>query len=96
MAETTLLEFAKTNLRIVNVAFDDNEIKPLIDACKLDLQLAGVNIIDETDSLIKRAIILYLKGNFGFSDDSEKYISQYEKVKNALALSSNYGGDVVV
>ena len=49
-----MLDDVKLALRISNQAYDV-EIADLIDAAKLDLQISGVNKIDETDPLIKRA-----------------------------------------
>ncbi|EPR12494.1 head-tail connector protein [Ruminiclostridium papyrosolvens] len=84
-----LIDDVKLSLRIKTDAFDD-EINPLIEACKIDLKLAGVNVIEETDPLIKRAVILYAKANFGYSEDSEKYKIAYDMQKNSLALSQKY------
>lgn len=90
MAE--LLTEVKTALRIQQstTAFDDAEIIPLITACKIDLKMGGVNQIDEDDPCIRRAIVLYCKGNFGYRSDMEKFAQAYEKFRQALALSGDY------
>lgn len=90
MAE--LLTEVKTALRIQQstTVFDDAEITPLINACKVDLKMSGVNRIDEDDPCIRRAIVLYCKGNFGYRSDMEKFAQAYEKFKQALALSGDY------
>ena len=44
-----MLEKIKQSLRIKNNAFND-EIMDLINACKKDLEIAGVKNIDEEDS----------------------------------------------
>lgn len=63
----------------------------MINACKSDLKLSGITNIDEDDSLIKRAIILYCKANFGLDNkDSEKYNKSYDLLKQHLALSGDY------
>lgn len=71
----------------------DTEIQDLIDSAKADLILSGVletKAID-TDMLIKRAIILYSKANFGLDNkDSEKYQASYDSLKNHLCLSQEY------
>lgn len=90
MAE--LLTEVKTALRIQQstTVFDDAEINPLINACMADLKMAGVNRIDENDPCIRRAVVLYCKGNFGYRSDMEKFAQAYEKFKQALALSGDY------
>ena len=85
-----MLYKVKTALRIKTAAFDDDEIKPIIEACLLDLRLGGVNKVNEDDPLIQRAVVLYAKAHFGFSEDSEKYGQAYEHLKAALALSGDY------
>lgn len=87
-----LLDDVKVCLRLSTTAFDDAEIIPLIDACKLDLSLAGVVLTDEADPLIERAVVLYCKGNFGFDEKSDRYLKAYDSLKNALALSGDYNG----
>lgn len=88
--ENPLLEKIKLALRIRTTALD-SEIDDLIEACKLDLGLAGVSKIEETDPLIQRAMILYCKANFGLENkDSEKYQKSYEMLKTSLALAGDY------
>jgi hypothetical protein len=86
-----LFDNVKAALRITTTTFDSAEITPIINACKLDLGLAGVLIISDTDPLIERAVVEYAKANFGYSDESEKHQKAYEKIKNALALAREYG-----
>lgn len=62
-----MLDKVKNALRVKTTAFDD-EVQGLIDACKADLRLVGVNVPEEkaaegetpaaADPLITRAIIL--------------------------------------
>jgi uncharacterized phage protein (predicted DNA packaging) len=70
----------------------DMEILDLIEAAKADLILSGVldsKVID-TDPLIKRAIILYCKANFGYDEKSEKFEKSYISLKHHLTLSQEY------
>ena len=90
-----LLSDIKVALRIKSTAFDTAEVTPIIEACFLDLRIAGVNVIEETDPLIQRAVILYAKANFGFDGESERYQKAYEALKNSLALSGDYGAYAV-
>lgn len=92
-----MLTDAKRILRInqETVVFND-EIQDLIDGAKADLLLSGVVVIDEIDPLIKRAISIYVKANFGFDNpDAEKLQKSYNLLKTHLCLASDYnGGDV--
>jgi len=87
-----ILETVKRELRVKNTAFD-SEIQSLIDASLLDLQIPQIarNKITESDPLIKRAIILYCKANFGLENpDSEKYQKAYDNLAQKLSLSLMY------
>ena len=87
-----MLEDVKRELRITNTAYD-REVLDLIEAAKADLnipQIEPAKIID-TDPLIKRAIILYCKANFGLDNkDSEKYQKAYDNLVEKLSLSLIY------
>ena len=74
-----------------------DELKGLIDACLLDLQIAGVatkNVTVETqepDALITRAVILYSKAHFGFDNpEAERFERAYLALKQHLSLSEDY------
>ena len=85
-----MLSKIKQSLRITHDALDD-EIIDLIDAAKLDLSISGVQVIDDTDALILRAVTLYSKAHFGLSnEDSEKYLRGYTSLKIHLALCGDY------
>ena len=80
-------------LRINHTRFDA-EITDLIEAAKADLLLGGIKsskVNDNSDALIKRAIICYVKAEFGLDNaDAEKYRSSYDMLKRHLQLSSEY------
>jgi len=84
-----MLEKIKLALRLTNNSFDA-EVEALIAACKADLRIAGVIRIEDSDPLILQAVTLYCKGNFGFADIGEKYLTAYENLKTPLRLA---GGD---
>lgn len=85
-----MLHDVKSSVRIINNKFDV-ELMDLIEAAKMDLLIAGVTKVDEDDPLIKRAIILYCKANFGLDNkDSEKYQNSYENLKEKLSLCGDY------
>jgi uncharacterized phage protein (predicted DNA packaging) len=85
-----MLESVKLALRIT-VSELDEEIQGLIDAAKRDLAISGVDIIDETDPLIRRAIITYCKANFGYDNpEAERFQQSYDMLKQHLSLSYDY------
>ena len=85
-----MLQDVKSSVRIINNKFDV-ELLDLIEAAKTDLLIARVTKNDEDDPLIKRAIILYCKANFGLDNkDSEKYQNSYENLKEKLSLCGDY------
>ncbi len=88
-----MLEDVKNALRI-DADDLDFEIQDLISAAKADLQLSGVNStkIVDSDPLIKRAIIVYSKANFGYEDPklTERFQQSYISLKHHLTLSAEY------
>jgi hypothetical protein len=84
-----MLEKVKLALRIKNSAYDA-DIQDLIDACKVDLSMGGVEIIEETDPITAQAIKLYCKGNYGYGENPQKFIEAYEKLKQSMALCGDY------
>lgn len=88
-----ILDNVKTALRIKNTAYDA-EITSFISACKIDLSIGGVKIIEETDALTEQAIKLYCKANFGYEENSEKFAQAYTSLKHAMALCGDYNTEV--
>lgn len=86
-----MLETIKDELGIDD---DDSNsmVQDLIDAAKADLILSGVHKdkVIETDSLIKRAIILYCKANYRYDPFTERYQELYISLKHHLTLSQEY------
>ncbi len=86
-----MLNKVKLALRINNNAYD-GEISDLINACKKELELAGIassNIVD-TDEMIIQTVTCYCKAYFGFDNtDAERYIRSYESLKAFLCLNYN-------
>lgn len=76
-------------LRAEQDTFDD-ELNGLIDACKADLQRRGVIRIEDGNALIRQAVKLYCKANFGFSADAERFSNAYNDLANSLALSGDF------
>ncbi len=94
-----ILDEMKAALRISrgNTVFD-GEINDLIEAAKNDLRLSGASPAkteDLTDPLIKRAVTVYCKANFGFDNpDSERLQASYDSLKAHLTLSQEYTVEV--
>ena len=89
-----LLKLVKQCLSIVETAtLKDEEIKMLIQAGIADLNRQGiVSSSDTKDSLVKSAIVMYVKANFGNVDIKEKELAQrtYSLLCNNLSLSEEY------
>ncbi|OFC75864.1 head-tail connector protein [Bacillus thuringiensis] len=88
-----MLEVVKKALRVSHNALDD-EIDDLIEAARTDLSLSGVSGFksnDDTDPLIKRAIIMYSKANFiPDANEAERFQLSYNMLKNHLTLAGDY------
>lgn len=69
----------------------NDELTLLIESCKKDMKMSGVNVINEDDALTKRAVILYVKANFGDLDEDGRYQNAYNQLRNAMAVSGEYG-----
>jgi len=90
-----MLQNVKQALRIsVSTTAFDSEVEDLIAAARDDLRLSGVlasKVEDDSDSLIRRAITVYAKANFGLDNpDAEKFQRSYESLKAHLTLSQEY------
>lgn len=88
----SILDDAKLALRISSAVYD-NEITDLIDACRADMALVGLDPLRvvETDKLVKRAIVTFVKANFGLDNpDAERLQASYEQIKASLALAAAY------
>lgn len=71
-------------------AFDD-EFRELIAEAKKDLEGAGIiKCDDESDPLIRKAIKLYCKLNFGQPDDYDKLKLAYDELKSQLQMTEGY------
>ena len=89
-----LLKVVKQCLSIVETAtLKDEEIKMWIQAGIADLKRQGITASEETeDSLIKSAIVMFVKANFGNVDIKEKELAQrtYSLLCTNLGLSDDY------
>ena len=85
-----MLKSVKMACRKSTEAFD-SEFLELISEAKEDLKSAGiVKYNDEDDVLIKRAIKLYCRLNFGQPDDYDKLKLAYDELKAQLQMAEGY------
>lgn len=91
----TILADAKQAIR-QNGSGADTEVTDLIAAAKKDLALSGVTMLEDTDALIKRAILLYCKANYGYDNpDAARFQELYDSLKTHLASSGDYSAFAV-
>ena len=88
-----MLEKVKLALRITTNAFDD-ELTDLIEAAKIDLGIAGVDVPVTTDQaadvIVNKAIITYCKLNFGEPDQYDRLKASYDEQKAQLSMATGY------
>lgn len=87
----TLLQKVKLALRITVDAYD-TDLNGLINAAKLDLGIAGVDLPATLDSICERAIITYCKVNFSVLTDGEfdRLKASYDEQKAQLTTATGY------
>lgn len=86
----SLIDEVKTSLRLSTDAYDTNELRPLIDAALLDLGIAGVDTTNDTDPLIKRAVVTYCRMHFGNPENYDRLKMSYDEQKAQMQVSSRY------
>lgn len=83
------IDKVKMALRIKTSAFDD-EIYDLIAAAKQDLGIAGVVLPEEIDAVCNKAIITYVRANFGEPDEYDRLKASYDEQKAQLSMATGY------
>ena len=89
MADTSLISAAKLALRITTAAFD-TEIGTLLDAAYLDMGVAGIEIPEPADALVKTAAITYVRTHFGSPADYDRLKKSYDEQKAQLSMCTGY------
>jgi uncharacterized phage protein (predicted DNA packaging) len=88
-----MLDDVKIALRVSHTALN-SEITDLIAAARQDLILSGVlpaKANSDTDALIKRVVITYVKAHFGYDNpDHERLLNAYHQLKLHLTLAGDY------
>lgn len=84
-----MLTKVKMALRLTANTFDA-ELNDLIAAAYIDLNIAGVENVEEADPLIIRAVCTYCRMNFGSPGNYEQLRASYDSLKTRLAFSQYY------
>ena len=86
-----MLEKVKLALRLTTDAFDA-ELNDLIDGAIADLEhFAGIQITDQNDPLIVRAVVTYCRANFGSPSDYDRVKAAYDEQKAQMLVATGYG-----
>lgn len=83
-----LIDNCKTAMRITTDAYD-TEIQTYIEAAKLDLGIAGVEV-SVPDSLIEKAVMTYVRMSFGAPSNYDKLKASYDEQKAQLMNATGY------
>lgn len=87
--QNELLNKVKLALRITTTAYDD-ELEDLIEAAKLDMGIAGVEVPQTLDALINKAVITYCKMSFGLPEDYDRLKMSYDEQKAQMSNATGY------
>ena len=87
--DTTLLAAAKLAARVTTDAYD-SQFNNLIEAAKLDMGVAGVEVPSTVDALVSQAAITYVLMNFGDPDNYDRLKRSYDEQKAQLATCTGY------
>jgi hypothetical protein len=89
-----MLGKVKKALRMVTDAYDD-ELNDLIESALADLGVAGVSNMNTYDPLVRKAVITYVRCNFGEPDEYDRLKASYDEQKAQLSMHTghtNWGG----
>lgn len=89
MVTEELKNAAKIAKRITTDAYD-SQVVFLLNAALLDLGVAGVEIPEEMDALVKQAAITYFLMHFGGPDNYDRLRRSYFEQKAQLATCTGY------
>ena len=69
---------------------NDEEINELAMSRVRELENTGVYGNPATDALYYQAMVLYCKANFGYDENTERFQTAFEKLRDSMALSGDY------
>lgn len=84
-----IIDDVKMALRIKTDAYD-SELTNLIEAAKLDMNVAGVISPEGSNALVDEAIITYCKMRFGLPEDADRLKRSYDEQKAQLSNATGY------
>lgn len=84
-----LLKELKKALRVKSSAAD-SKVRGLVEACLMELRIAGVYARSLEDPLCRQAATLYCKAHYGYDDKAEPFLEAYKALRDAMALSGDY------
>ena len=84
-----VLDKVKMALRISTNAYNE-ELTDLIQAAKLDMGIAGVEVPANIDEIVQQAIITYCKMSFGLPEDFDRLKASYDEQKAQLSNATGY------
>ena len=84
-----MLAAVKENLRITTTALD-TDLQDDIDAALADLQRVGIDVTDQSQPLIIKAVKLYCRWQQNYKDKGEKYGEAYKGLRDSLSLAGDY------
>lgn len=87
--DTALVNQAKMARRMTTTAFDE-EVERLLGAALLDLGVAGVEIPEQMDPLVRTAAITYFLMHFGEPDQYDRLKASYDEQKAQLQTATGY------
>lgn len=84
-----MLAAVKENLRITITALD-TDLQDDIDAALADLQRVGIDVTDQSQPLIIKAVKLYCRWQQNYKGKGEKYGEAYKGLRDSLSLAGDY------
>ncbi len=84
-----ILDDVKANLRISGNALDD-DIQGDIDAALMDLHRVGIDVTDQSQPLIIKAVKLYCRWQQDYMGKGDQYCKAYTGLMQALSLAGDY------
>lgn len=84
-----MLAAVKENLRITTTTLD-TDLQDDIDAALADLQRVGIDVTDQSQPLIIKAVKLYCRWQQDYMGKGEQYCKAYTGLMQALSLAGDY------
>lgn len=88
MLESGLLESVKTDLRISHGKLD-GDILENVNAARLDMKRLGVDA-DLDNDLVKKAIKLYVRWQYNFENQADRYMNAYQDMILVMSMAKDY------